>query len=168
MLLLFIYVMFSFLIEGFMSNIFVSTLTYISYFTTVYTIISLVIVYPYFYNKKKYYILLVIFGLLFDSLYTSTFIVNICIFLVIGFVIHILNNVLSENVFTANIISIVSIICYHVLSFVILSIVGYADYSFLLLGRIIVHSMLMTIIYTSISYFVIRFLFNRFDLKEVK
>lgn len=168
MLLLFIYVMFSFLIEGFMSNIFVSTLTYISYFTTVYTIISLVIVYPYFYNKKKYYIFLVIFGLLFDSLYTSTFIVNICIFLVIGFVIHILNNVLSENVFTANIISIVSIICYHVLSFVILSIVGYADYSFLLLGRIIVHSMLMTIIYTSISYFVIRFLFNRFDLKEVK
>lgn len=168
MLLLFIYVMFSFLIEGFMSNIFVSTLTYISYFTTVYTIISLVIVYPYFYNKKKYYIFLVIFGLLFDSLYTSTFIVNICIFLVIGFVIHILNNVLSENVFTANIISIVSIICYHVLSFVILSIAGYADYSFLLLGRIIVHSMLMTIIYTSISYFVIRFLFNRFDLKEVK
>ena len=40
MLLLFIYVLFSFLIEGFMSNIFASTLTDISYFTTIYTIIS--------------------------------------------------------------------------------------------------------------------------------
>lgn len=168
MVLLFIYVMFSFLIEGFMSNIFVSTLNYVSYFTTIYTIISLVIVYPYFYNKKKYYIFLVIFGLLFDSLYTSTFIVNMCIFLVIGFVIYMLNNALSENVFTVNIISVISIICYHVLSFVILSITGYADYSFMLLGNIIIHSILMTIIYTSISYLVIRFLFGKLELKEVK
>lgn len=168
MLLLFIYVLFSFFIEGFMSNVFVSTLTDISYFTTIYTIISLVVVYPYFYNKKKYSILVFIFGFLFDVLYTSTFLVNICIFLVIGFVIYIFNNILSDNIFTINIISIISIILYHILSFVILSITNYANYSFLLLFNIIIHSIFMTIIYTSISYFMVRVLFDRFDLKEVK
>ena len=96
MILLIIYVLFSFIIEGFMSNIFTSTLTNISYFTTIYTIISFVIIYPYFYNKKKYYILLVILGILFDMLYTSTFIVNVFIFLVIGFVIYLLNNIPSK------------------------------------------------------------------------
>ena len=158
MLLLIIYVLFSFLLEGFMSNIFASSLTDVSYFTTIYTVISFVVIYPYFYNKKKYYILLIIFGILFDALYTSTFIVNVFIFLGIGFVIYLLNNILS----------IIAIITYHLLSFIILSIAGYANYSFLLLGRIIVHSIIMTIIYTSLSYLAIKTLFNRFDIKEIK
>ena len=158
MLLLIIYVLFSFLLEGFMSNIFASSLTDVSYFTTIYTVISFVVIYPYFYNKKKYYILLIIFGILFDALYTSTFIVNVFIFLGIGFVIYLLNNI----------ISIIAIITYHLLSFIILSIAGYANYSFLLLGRIIVHSIIMTIIYTSLSYLAIKTLFNRFDIKEIK
>lgn len=168
MLLLFIYVLFSFLIEGFMSNIFASTLTDISYFTTIYTIISFAVIYPYFYNKKKYFILLFIFGVFFDSLYTSTFMVNICVFLIVGFVIYVLNNILSDNIFTINIISMISIILYHVLSFVILSITNYANYSFFLLFNIIIHSIFMTIIYTSISYFIVKFLFDKFDLKEIK
>lgn len=168
MLLLIIYVLFSFLLEGFMSNIFASSLTDVSYFTTIYTVISFVVIYPYFYNKKKYYILLIIFGILFDALYTSTFIVNVFIFLWIGFVIYLLNNILSDNIFMINIISIIAIITYHLLSFIILSIAGYANYSFLLLGRIIVHSIIMTIIYTSLSYLVIKTLFNRFDIKEIK
>lgn len=168
MLLLIIYVLFSFLLEGFMSNIFASSLTDVSYFTTIYTVISFVVIYPYFYNKKKYYILLIIFGILFDALYTSTFIVNVFIFLGIGFVIYLLNNILSDNIFMINIISIIAIITYHLLSFIILSIAGYANYSFLLLGRIIVHSIIMTIIYTSFSYLVIKTLFNRFDIKEIK
>lgn len=168
MLLLIIYVLFSFLLEGFMSNIFASSLTDVSYFTTIYTVISFVVIYPYFYNKKKYYILLIIFGILFDALYTSTFIVNVFIFLGICFVIYLLNNILSDNIFMINIISIIAIITYHLLSFIILSIAGYANYSFLLLGRIIVHSIIMTIIYTSLSYLVIKTLFNRFDIKEIK
>ena len=168
MLLLIIYVLFSFLLEGFMSNIFASALTDVSYFTTIYTVISFVVIYPYFYNKKKYYILLIIFGILFDALYTSTFIVNVFIFLGIGFVIYLLNNILSDNIFMINIISIIAIITYHLLLFIILSIAGYANYSFLLLGRIIVHSIIMTIIYTSLSYLIIKTLFNRFDIKEIK
>ena len=168
MILLIIYVLFSFIIEGFMSNIFTSTLTNISYFTTIYTIISFVIIYPYFYNKKKYYILLVILGILFDMLYTSTFIVNVFIFLGIGFVIYLLNNILSDNIFMINIISIIAIITYHLLSFIILSIAGYANYSFLLLGRIIVHSIIMTVIYTSISYLIIKGLYYKFGIKHIK
>lgn len=168
MIISIIYLVVSFLLEGIMSNIFPSTLSNISYFTTIYIIISFAIIYPYFDNDKKFFILIFIFGILFDILYTSTIFVNTLIFIIIGIVIKILYNVLPENVFMTNIISYIGIIIYHILSFIILMITGYMDYSIILLFNIIIHSIFMTIIYTSISYFVIKFIYNKFDIKYIK
>lgn len=163
-----IYLIFSFILENFMSNIFPSTLSQISIFTTMYTIIAIVIIYPYFSNYKKYYILVIIFGLLFDIVYTSTFLLNTFIFLTIAIIIRLLNTFFSENVFTTNLISMISIAVYHLLSFIILSIVNNIDYNFMILFNIIVHSIIMTIIYTSISYFCIKYLYNKFNIKQIK
>ena len=162
MIISIIYLVFSFLLEGIMSNIFPSTLSNISYFTTIYIIIS------YFDNDKKFFILIFIFGILFDILYTSTIFVNTFIFIIIGIVIKILYNILPGNVFMTNIISYVGIIIYHILSFIILMITGYGDYSIILLFNIIIHSIFMTIIYTSISYFIMKFMYNKFDIKYIK
>jgi len=163
MIISIIYLVISFLLEGIMSNIFPSTLSNISYFTTIYIIISFVIIYPYFDNDKKFFILIFIFGILFDILYTSTIFVNTFIFIIIGIVIKILYNILPGNVFMTNIISYVGIIIYH-----ILMITGYGDYSIILLFNIIIHSIFMTIIYTSISYFIMKFMYNKFDIKYIK
>ena len=168
MIISIIYLVFSFLLEGIMSNIFPSTLSNISYFTTIYIIISFAIIYPYFDNDKKFFILIFIFGILFDILYTSTIFVNTFIFIIIGIVIKILYKILPGNVFMTNIISYVGIIIYHILSFIILMITGYGDYSIILLFNIIIHSIFMTIIYTSISYFIMKFMYNKFDIKYIK
>ena len=90
------------------------------------------------------------------------------IFLLIGIVIKILNNIFSENIFMANLISFISIVIYHILSYIILTIMGYIDYSIILLFRIIVHSIIMTVIYTSISYLIIKGLYNKFGIKHIK
>lgn len=168
MIISIIYLVISFLLEGIMSNIFPSTLSNISYFTTIYIIISFAIIYPYFDNDKKFFIFIFIFGILFDILYTSTIFVNTFIFIIIGIVIKILYNILPGNVFMTNIISYVGIIIYHILSFIILMITGYGDYSIILLFNIIIHSIFMTIIYTSISYFIMKFMYNKFDIKYIK
>lgn len=163
-----IYLVLSFILDNFMSNIFSSTLTDISYFTTIYIIISFVIIYPYFGSEKKFYMLLIIFGLLFDILYTGTFILNLVLFFVIGILIKILNNIFPENVFTTNLISFISIMVYHILCFIILSLVSGIYYDFMLLVNIVVHSILMTTIYTSISYFCMKYIYNRFNVKHIK
>ena len=168
MIISILYLVISFLLEGIMSNIFPSTLSNISYFITIYTIISFVIIYPYFDNDKKYYLLILIFGILFDVLYTSTFFINIFIFIIIGIIIKLLYNLFPENIFMTNIISYICIIIYHILSFIILVIVGYNDYNIMLLFNIIIHSIFMTIIYTSISYFIIKFMYNKFGIKYIK
>lgn len=168
MIISIIYLILSFILDNFMSNIFPSTLSSISYFTTIYIIISFVIIYPYFINEKKYYLLLIIFGLLFDILYTSTFVLNIVLFFIVGICIKILNNIFPENVLTTNLISIISIVIYHILSFIILSLMGSINYDFILLISIITHSIIMTIIYTTISYFFVKLIFNRFNIKQIK
>ena len=168
MIISIIYLIVSFILDNFMSNIFPSTLTNTSYFTTIYILISFVILYPYFNNEKKYYILLVIFGILFDILYTGTFIFNMVLFIVVGINIKILNNLFPENVITTNLISIISITLYHVISFIILNLVSSISYDFMLLINIIIHSIIMTIVYTSISYFSIKYIFNKFNIKQIK
>lgn len=168
MIISIIYLILSFILDNFMSNLFPSTLSSVSYFTTIYIVISFVIIYPYFTNEKKYYMLLMIFGLLFDIIYTSTFILNMILFGVIGLVIKLLNNIFPENVFTTNLISVIVISLYHILSFVILSLVSGIDYGFMLLVNIIVRSVVATVIYTVISYYGMKFIYGRFNVKQIK
>lgn len=163
-----IYLVVSFVLENVMASIFPATLGSVSYFTTIYTIIALVVIYPYFANEKKYYILVIIFGALFDILYTSTLLINVVFFLLIAVIIKVLNTIMSDNIFTTNVISIISIIIYHLLSFVILNLETSQTYSLILLGKIITHSILMTIIYTTISYVIIKLIYNKLDMKQVK
>ena len=163
-----IYLVISFMLDNFMSNIFPSTLSNVSIFSTIYILVSAVIIYPYFSNERKYYLLVVIFGILFDILYTGTFIFNMVLFLVLSILVKILNNVFPENVFTTNIISVIVVSGYHILSFIILSIVGNINYNFILLINIILGSVLMTIIYTSISYYVMKFIYGKFNVKQIK
>ena len=163
-----IYLIISLLLEVIMSNFFQTTLNSISIFTTIYTIIALVIIYPYFSNERKYFILVVASGLLFDILYTSSFIFNLVLFLIVGIVIKTLYSILSENIFITNIISIIAISTYHIAAFIILSILSSINYNLLLLINIIIKSILMTIIYTTISYYSIKFVMNKLGIKQIK
>ncbi len=163
-----IYLLFSFILEGFMSNIFSSTLSNISIFSTIYTVVAIVVIYPYFVNEKKFFLLIGIFGFLFDVVYTSTFPLNLIIFLLIGLVVKLLNSLFQDNILMCSLISLLCIITYHVVTFIVLIIVKYADYNVMLLFNIIIHSLLTTLIYTIISYFIFKFIFSKFNLKQVK
>lgn len=169
MLISIIYLVISLLLDGIMSNIFPSILSNISMFSTIYLIVAFVIIYPYFdnFNNKKFYILLVIFCLLFNIMYTASFALNLVIFLLIGIGIKILYNIFPENVFMTNVISIIMIIFYHVISFVILSIFSNTNYSIVVLLKIILNSLIMTVVYTSISYYIINFFMNKKKNKKI-
>ena len=67
-----------------------------------------------------------------------------------------------------NIMSISSVITYHILSFLILKIINYNTYPLSMLLDICINSILMTIIYTSILYFLSKYLFTKFDKKQIR
>ena len=159
------YVIISFLLDSIISNLIPFNLIDPSWFKTIYSIISLVILYNYFDNQKKYLSIVIILGIFFDIVYTNTFILNVIVFLIIYLILSRLDYVITTNIFTINLKSIVCISLYHILTYIILLLSNYNNYSIKLLGLILLRSIIMTIIYTSISYL----LMNKiYDNKRIK
>ena len=165
MIIAIIYVIISFLLDGIISNTVPFNLVDPSYFKTIYSLISLVIIYNYFDNKKKYLSILVILGILFDIVYTNTFILNIIVFITIYIVLSNLDYLIPNNIITINIKSIICISLYHILTYIILLLANYNSYSIKLLFIILLRSLSMTIIYTTISYLIMN---KIYDNKKVK
>jgi len=155
-MIIILYIIFSFLFDSITTNYLNYELTNLSYFKTIYTIISLVIVYEYFRNKNKYLITLLIISFIFDIRYTNTFILNTVIFIVIYILNILLDNNLPNNILTINIKSYLSIVTYNVLTYLILFLSNYNHYEISLLGPILFKSLPMTVIYTTISYLVLK------------
>ena len=160
MIIAIIYVIISFLLDGLVSNYISFNLVNPSYLKTIYSIISLVIIYNYFDNPKKYLSILITLGIFFDIIYTNTFILNIIVFITIYIILSNLDYVITTNIFTINLKSIICVSLYHILTDIILILANYNNYSIKLLGIILLRSILMTIIYTSISYFVMNKIYD--------
>lgn len=159
------YVIISFLLDGLLSNYTGFSLVDPGWFKTIYSIISLVIIFNYFDNKKKYLSILVVLGIFFDIVYTNTFILNIVVFLLIYLALSNLDYMMPTNIITINIKSIVCISTYHIITYIILLLSNYNDYSIKLLFLILLKSLIMTIIYTTISYLLIN---KIYDNKRIK
>lgn len=155
MIIAIIYLIVSFLLDGIVSNYLPFELSNPSYFKTIYTIISLTIMYNYFSNKKKYLIILIILGILFDVVYTSTLLVNTVIFITIYILFTKIDYLMTTNIITINIKSIICIFIYHILTYIILLLSHFNNYNLKLLLIIMLRSIIMTIIYTTISYLII-------------
>lgn len=158
----------SFLLDALVSNNIGYALTNPSFFKTIFTIIGLVSIYPYFNNDKKYLTILIIVGILFDIVYTGTFLFVTLIFVIIYLVNKFLDFFLPFNLLNINILSLISIYIYHIFSFIILNLVDYNSYSINLLFNIIIRSTIGTIIYTTIIYFILTYIYNKLKIKQIR
>ncbi len=168
MIIAIVSVIISFFLDGLLSNYFNFSLINPSIFKTIYTIVALVVVLPYFNNDRKYLYILFVTAILFDIVYTNTFILNIILFFIIYLLNKFLDFFMPHNLLNSNIRSILSLIVYYILSFSILNIVKYNEYSLSLLLNIITHSIIMTIIYTTILYFITKYLYEKFNIKQIR
>ena len=150
-----IYVIFSFILDGFISNYINYSINDISYFNTIYTIISLILVYDYFINKKKYFFLVLTISILFDIVYTGTILINTLLFFIIYEITIFIDKLLPPNIITINIKCLVGIFSYYTLSLLLFIIFQFNNYELYLLWELLLRSIIMTITYTSISYLVL-------------
>lgn len=168
MIVIIVYTIISFLLDGLLSNYMSINIINPSYFRTIYSVISLVIIFNYFDNDTKYLKILLIIGILFDIVYTNTFLLNIIIFLIIYIIIKKINIFIPNNIFTINLKSFLSITIYHTLSYIILLLANYQNYPFKYLLLILSRSIIMTIIYTTISYFLLKKIYFKIYDKKIK
>lgn len=158
----------SFLLQGLMSNYVGYIYSNFSIFSTVFLLINFVVLQPYFVSDKKFLIIIIIFGLLFDITYSNTFILCTCIFVLVFYVNKALLFFFPSNIFTINILSILSIIIYHCLLFLILRLLQFDSYSVIVLLKVILCNILVTIVYATILYYIINFLYEKMNLKIIR
>lgn len=135
-----------------------------SYLIPLFSILSLIFIYPNFKNERvKYFTISFIFGIIYDLVFTNFYILNAILFLIFSIVIYYYFNKFKYNLLSTIILSIIGIIIYNVLLFLIFNILNYYTYSFLNLIFITKHFVIINIIYSLIVYLLI----NKTRLKNI-
>ena len=129
-----------------------------------FTLISLIIIFPYFKNAKKEYLIFSFFtGLIYDLFFTNFYILNCFIYLFISyFIFYILKNH-NFNIFTVLYSSIFAIFLYNFILFIIFNFYNYTNYSLLDLSLILRSFIFVNIIYTIFIYLISKIIFYRFN-----
>ena len=147
----------SFILEGVLSNF----LSLNSYFLPLFSLISLIIIYPYFHRKEINYLkICTLFGFLYDVTYTDTFLVNTLLFPFLGFVIMFINTWLSNNFLNSGFLAFIVVILYRIIYYILLLFCGYTSFSLKHLFIFINHSFIGNILYAIILYFINQYWFN--------
>ena len=151
-------IIFSFIFEGLTSNIAPIN----SNLLTLFTLISLIIIYPYLYNNHNlYYKICFITGLLYDIAYTNTLFLNALIFILIGYIILKINIFITNSVINVIPISCIIIIVYRTFTYLILIAVGYLNFSVLNIINSIISSLIINIIYIMFIYYITDLIANK-------
>ncbi len=139
-----------------------------SLFIPLFFITSLVILYPYFKNKKEnFYITIIIFGLIYDIAYSNSIFINTLSFIFCGILITVVYNYLNYNIFNSNFINIIVLVFYRIISYILLCIVDYISFDESILLKGIYSSIILNIIYGIVIFMVISFIAKKFNIKKV-
>lgn len=146
----------SLLLDGFLTNILPYTVENLSLLTPSLTLISLLLIYP-FYRKKetKYTTLILITGVIYDLLYTNLLFFNAILFYIVIRIMQYIYKNYEINYFTIIINTIIAITTYEVLQVIIISIYNLYPITLYSLVYKIKSSLLLNIIYAELIYFII-------------
>ena len=157
----------SFLLDAFLSSYIPISITNSNILVPMFTLVSLIIIYPYFNNENQNYLIVcLIFGLLYDITFTNTFILNSTLFGVVGFVTIFLNNGLSNSLISLLIKLVINIIIYNLILYLILVMLDYMDYGFMSLIFKVLKSLVLNCIYLISLYFTTNKIAKKLHIKK--
>lgn len=153
-----IIIVFSFVLDGLLSIYKEPIVLNILSFKPLFTIVSLVLISPFFYKHSwSYYKVCIITGLVYDLLYTNTLILNALLFLLIGFIIRKIYSFFNSSLISGILLNLIIISFYHVISYIILFFIGYLSFNIIDLSY---H--FLGVLITNTIYYIIMFLLVRF------
>jgi len=153
----------SFILDSIISNF----ISLNSLFIPLLTIMALIIIYPYFNsNKNKYLMVCFVTGICYDLIYTNTIIIHGFLFLVLGFVVIKLNLILSNNYVNVAIMALIVITIYRIVSYGLLLITANVSFDFLILFKSIYSSLILNIIYVSLTFIITDRIANKLKIRR--
>lgn len=151
-----IYLIISFFLDIIFSLSFPLAYQNISYFFPIILISSFTIGYSLIKNKKMFFCLVIIFGIIYDFLYSDIALLNLYYFSLYSLFIYIFYNNKNKSYFNIILISTLGIIFYDFYLFLILNLLNYSDLKIDYLYYKIVHSLFFNIIYILLSVLILK------------
>ena len=160
--MIYICIIFSFLFESVITNI----VNINSFLVPLFLITSFTILYPYFKNKFNFILACILCGIIYDISFSDTIFINTISFGIIGLFIIMCYNYFRYSIYSSNIINILVILVYRVISYLLLVIIEYLNFDNSNLLKGIYSSILINLIYGIIIYLVSDLISKIFDLKR--
>lgn len=139
----------SIIIDGLIPNITLYQLNNLSYFTSLFTVVSLI----FMYDDKHFWKLLLVSSVLYGSLHMSNLLLSFVSFYVVLKSIKFLNKNLENNLFTTIIKVLLIILIYDGILFLIVSIISYDFFNIYNYFYKINHSIILNILYGIILFY---------------
>lgn len=161
-----IIIVISLLFDGLLTNYLPYLVNDLSYFTPLFTVVSIFIIYPFYRkNNKKYFITIFLLGFIYDLFYTNLLFYNAVIFLIIGIISRFINKNFETSFLKLIIYTVIIVVLYESISAGILFVFNIVPISFDKLFYKISHSLLLNIIYMETIYIVIKIIPKKY--KEI-
>lgn len=135
-----------------------------SLFVSLFSVVSLIVIYPYLSTKKNIFIYGAITGCLYDIVYTQTPFLNTLIFIMISAIIYFWFKFLPINFFNSLFLTFIVIFVFRAFVYFIQVFVGNIKLNFSLFLKSFYSSIISNIIYYAITFFLLK----KFDLKDRK
>lgn len=149
----------SLIIDGVLTNFLPYSVSALSLFTPLTTLVSLIIVYPFYYHRdKEYYILAFILGIIYDLFYTNLLFLNGFLFLLIALLYVKLYKEIGDGVIRILISILLCIVIYELLTAGIILIFNLVPLTFSKVLYKIDHSLLLNLIYGEILFLITKLL----------
>ena len=133
-----------------------------------FTIMALIIIFPYLYNHgNRYYIIAFIIGLLVDIIYTNTLFFNAFIYVFIAFIITKLNILMPSNLINNCFTGFIVIALYRIVTFLLLNIIGYLEFNITTLIDSITSSLVLNIVYIIVLYLLSNLVSSKLRINKI-
>ena len=143
----------SFLLDGIITK-YISTNTI---FLPLLTVMSLIIIYPYFKEPYKYFRYCSILGILYDIVYTNTIFYNFFIFILLGLIITFFYYIFSNRLLNTIILGFIIIIVYKFINYVFILIIKNNNLNFKVLLTNIFNSLLLNILFLILGFILTKY-----------
>ena len=146
----------SFFLDGILSNFLPYMVGDLSLFTPMLTIVSFVVVYPFFIKKTKWYFVSCFFiGIFYDFMYTNLLFYNAILFLEIGLLTMFFHRYIRLTWLSLILFVVLAIVGYECANAILILIFNLVPMTFYRLLYKISHSLLLNICYAELVYFII-------------
>lgn len=153
----------SFLFDGILFSLF----SFTNPVSPLFSLLSLLIIYPYCdTNKKSYYMYPIVMGILYDITYSNSLFLNTLIFTGFSYILIRIFKLFTINFVNVLVIGTISIISYRVVVFAFMYMIGIIDFNVETLIESISYSFISNYIYLIILYFTVSLIASKLKVKK--